>query len=957
MTERPSVVDKPSQPGSDARAALLQARLRGGKTTTAQTQEFEASNVAPSGPVALSPYQQPLWLDYQLFPQRRSAWVVRGYLVAGSLDHQRLRQALDQLRARHWSLTAAISSAGQMQARERPIPLRVWTCAGDPWSEMAKFCREKMPGFRLEDGELMRVYVAAGADSFALVLAMHHILVDPESIELLESELDRLYQLPAAPLDTVVSVSAVYASQVQRLEQRKPELVKFWGQQLADLPPATSLPWARPGRKQDSTGQAGGLVRQPLPAELGRRIWQSASDSGSTPYQWLLAAWCILLAHYWQRTDIHLGTLFSLRTTAAQRRVLGYLQNLVVLRMDLSHCRTFQETLSTVQAEVAQAMLHRDLPMHEVRQIMDGRSTYGALFSSLFTVLDNPRPETFLGSPLRQRQSLDYGGAAFDCAVFFIADRQSPALAIEYNTALYHGEELENVLQHYQQVLLQCLESCERQQALDWRRYRLVSDADYRAVQQQWRNITGDVSETECLHHAFERQLMTRPDHIAVTWTDGIKQHQLSYRQLSQRADAVAGFLAKLEPLPEEPVALMARWHPDSIAAILGILRSGCAYLPIDPDYPAARIVHMLQDSGCSRVLSEVELELPATLQAVCYPLSAAISFGVDDEPPRAQGSPHGLAYLIYTSGSSGPPKGVMVEHRAAVYSTRQRSRIYGQLPPRKYLLLSSIAFDSAVAGLWWTLSTGGTLCLTTPEMTRAADRLAATIQHQAITHTLCLPSQWRNICRMAQSLDALQMVIVAGEACDAKVSEQHFKVAPQAALYNEYGPTEMTVWSTWQRVLPQDRDPIAIGEPLPQTQALILDTWGNPVPDGLTGELCLAGAGIARGYVGHTNEAPESGFIEHPLDSKARAYLTGDRVRRDQQGRLYFEGRVDEQVKCRGYRIGIENLEACLRRAGTTALAVLPWNGDSLEVLLQRLPESEARAILARYSTVHTSS
>jgi amino acid adenylation domain-containing protein len=956
MTERPNLVDKPSQPGSDARAALLQARLRGGRTNAAETREIEESNVAPAGPIALSPYQQPLWLDYQLFPLRRIAWVVRGYLVAGSLDQQRLCRALEQLQARHWSLTAAISSAGQMLARQRPIPLRVWSCADDPWSEMATFCREKMPGFRFEDGELLRVYVAAGADRFALVLAMHHILVDPESIELLERELDRLYQLPAAPLEAVVSPSAVYAGQLERLEQRKPDLVQFWRQQLADLPPATPLPWARPGRKQDSTGQSGGLVRQPLAAELGRRIWQAASDSGGTPYQWLLSAWCILLAHYWQRTDIHLGTLFSLRTTAAQRRALGYLQNLIVLRVDLSQCRTFQEVLAAVQTEVAQAMLHRDLPMHELRQILEGRSAFGSLFSSLFTVLDNSRPDTFLGGPLCQRQSLDYGGAAFDCSFFFIADRQSPALAIEYNTALYRAADMDSVLQHFQRVLLQCLESCEHQQALEWRHYRLVSDADFRAVQQQWRKIADDVRETECLHHAFEGQVATRPDHIAVTWTDGIEQHQLSYRQLSQRADAVAGFLTKLELLPEEPVALMARWHPESIAAILGILRSGCAYLPIDPDYPAARIAHMLQDSGCNTVLSERELALPAALQAVCYPLSAAISFAADDTSPRAQCSPHGLAYLIYTSGSSGPAKGVMVEHRAAVYSTRQRSLIYEQFPPRKYLLLSSIAFDSAVAGLWWTLSTGGTLCLTTPGMTRAADRLAALIQRQSITHTLCLPSQWRNICRMAPCLDSLQLVIVAGEACDAKVSDQHFKVAPQAALYNEYGPTEMTVWSTWQRISPPDRDPIAIGEPLPQTQALILDAWGNLVPDGLTGELCLAGAGIARGYVGDTADASDTGFIEHPLDAGARAYLTGDRVSRDQQGRLYFEGRVDEQVKCRGYRVGIENLEATLRRAGTTALAVLPWNGDSLEVLLQRLPESEARAILARYSTAHTS-
>ncbi len=956
--------DKSPEAAGDARAALLRARLRGGQSGAEKDLPFEAPGTVPAEPVAIGPFQEPLWLDYQLFPERRSTWVVRGYHVVGSLDQQRLREALDRLQWRHWSLTAAVTGSGSLLAVDKPIPLRVWHCAADPWREMATFCREALPGFRLEDGELMAVYVAVGADSFVLVWAIHHILVDLDSLVLLERELDTLYNSPGAQLDAVVSVGAAYALQRRELEQRRPILERFWQQQLADLPPLLPLPWAGAGCGHGRAGDpaaAGKLIRRPLPAGMVERIWRAAADSGSTPYQWLLAGWCVLLAHYWQQCDIHLGAVVSLRTTPAQRRVLGYFQNIVVLRIDLDPCSTFQDVLGVVQGRVAQAMQHRDMPVHELLRSLGGRGTRGPLFSSLFTLIDAAQPGTFLGGNLRQRQSLDYGGAAFDCSCFFLAHPQAPALAIEYNSALYAADDIEKSLEHYYRVLLQCLESCEQRQARDWRRFRLVDDADYRAAEHYRRQLQIEAQSTqiECLHQAFGRKLEECPGRIAVVWSDGVDRLQLSYRQLSQQADAVAGFLATLEPAADAPVALVARWHPSSIAAMLGILRAGCAYLPVDPDYPTARIAHMLRDSGCGIVLSAADTEVPGGPGIRCFPLDTAVAFSAEPSPNQGakyrRGNPGGLAYVIYTSGSSGPPKGVMVEHRAAVYSTRERSRVYAKWRPDRFLLLSSIAFDSAVAGLWWTLSTGGTLYLTTPSLVRAADRLVALIQQESITHTLCLPSQWRDICRLAPPLGTLRLAIVAGEACDAKVARAHFKAAPRAALFNEYGPTEMTVWSTWHRLVAEQADPVPIGKPLSQTQALILDRWGNLVPDGLAGELCLAGAGIARGYMGSDSSATESGFIDHPLDPASRAYRTGDRVRRDSRGRLYFEGRVDEQVKFRGHRIAIESVEATLRRAGSTALAVLPFNGESLEALLEQLPEAEALAMLARHGATST--
>ena len=275
----------------------------------------------------------------------------------------------------------------------------------------------------------------------------------------------------------------------------------------------------------------------------------------------------------------------------------------------------------------------------------------------------------------------------------------------------------------------------------------------------------------------------------------------------------------------------------------------------------------------------------------------------------------------------------------------RNADRVYADWPPETFLLLSSFAFDSAVAGLWWSLSSGACLRLVDRETVRAADTIAEMIIREGITHTLCLPAQWSDICRISpQRLDSMRLTIVAGEACRRTTVDHHFDRSPGAALYNEYGPTEMTVWSTCYRVGPDAADPIPIGHSLAMTQALVVDELGNCAPRGLPGELVLSGHGIAEGYVGQAQD----GFIPHPLDSNGRAYRTGDFVRVGPDGDICFLGRADQQVKFRGYRIGVEAIEQAL--SDSTEVALIPWDGTTLEDLLAKLPDYDAHALVDKY-------
>ncbi|AKJ29466.1 non-ribosomal peptide synthetase [Caldimonas brevitalea] len=426
----------------------------------------------------------------------------------------------------------------------------------------------------------------------------------------------------------------------------------------------------------------------------------------------------------------------------------------------------------------------------------------------------------------------------------------------------------------------------------------------------------GRLDSVPLLHMLIERQARLGPDRPAVACADG----RLDYDTLVRRADVLAARLVAAGAAPDRIVAVCLPRSVDLVVALLAVLKSGAAYLPLDPGYPPERLDYMQHDSGACCLVADARSAAIAAAGLPVVLIGAPAPAALPNVPPRPP-HPDQLAYVIYTSGSTGRPKGVAITHRNACHSTLARHRWY-ERPVSAYLMLSSVAFDSSVAGIFWTLTQGGLLVLPEDDAHRDVAALARLVEHHRASHLLALPSLH------AQLLDAeparlatLTDVIVAGEACSATLVEAHHRVLPQAALYNEYGPTEASVWSLAHATRPGE-DPVPIGRPIPFIEAWVLDTALQPLPPGVQGELYLGGPALARGYLGRPDLTADR-FVPHPTAAGQRLYRTGDRVRLNAAGQAEFLGRTDQQVKIRGFRIELGEIEARLAEHAAVREAV----------------------------------
>jgi amino acid adenylation domain-containing protein len=639
----------------------------------------------------------------------------------------------------------------------------------------------------------------------------------------------------------------------------------------------------------------------------------------------LLACWQALLWRLTEQPVITVGAAYDGRVAEELRDASGPLSKYLPMQCELGAELHFVELLEKVSTAMDEASEWQEL--FEWEQIPDSSPNDAEpSFPFCFDYENCPEPIEAGGlsfSLLKQYACIDKYKVKLSC----FNRKTSLDLEFHYDSRLYKPDQIERLKEEFHAVLSSVVVNPES----------AIIDADFlgreelRQVLHGFNDTSRAYANEKCIHELIEARAQRHPKKIAVTH----EGRGLTYKELHDRTNQLANYLRKLGVGPEVPVGICAERSLEMVIGLMAILKAGGAYLPLDPTYPAERLAFMLEDTQAP-VLLTLEHLLPIlpehNAQVVCLDTQCEAIERESDAYPVSGVTPDNLAYIIYTSGSTGKPKGVLVSHRNLVHSTTARNFYYSE-PVTKFLLLSSFAFDSSIAGIFWTLCDGGAISLPRENFQQDLEQLTEQIAQERVSHLLCLPSLHALILAEPQPgrLASLRAAIVAGEPCPVPLVTQHEVLLPDTSLFNEYGPTEATVWSSVYDCgsLSPHAPQVPIGGPIPNIQIYILDRRLKPVPVGVSGEVFVGGEGITRGYLNRPELTAEK-FIPNPFaGTGTRLYRTGDVARWLSDGNIEFLGRVDHQVKIRGYRIELGEIETVLRQHSAVKECVVAARED----------------------------
>ncbi|SFB04749.1 non-ribosomal peptide synthase domain TIGR01720/amino acid adenylation domain-containing protein [Amycolatopsis marina] len=897
--------------------------------------------VAPrQASMPLSFAQQRLWFMDEFEPGSAEYNVSAGLRLTGPLDTEALRSALDALVARHEILRTTFGSVDGVgvqfvHASGEPAWAVVdLSAAEDLETSLTGLVQAEMQRpFDLRVGPLVRaMLIRAAEQDHVLVLTLHHIVTDRWSMNVLTRELITLYQdtaenaaadLPELP---VHYVDYAVWQRDQWTDDALAGDLTYWREQLAGVDPL-ELPTDRP-RPAVRTWH-GGAESFALPAEDLDRLKELCGDAGVTLFMTLAAATQVLLARWSGSNDIALGTVTSGRDRSELEDLVGFFVNTVVLRSRIDELQSFTEFVGSVKETVLQAFAHQNVPFDAVvDELAPERDAGRTPLVQAMMVLHNAwMQDTALPSGLRLTEyALPRLTTMFDITVEY-AERDGRLLGwVGYNVDLFDSTTIRRMAGHLA-TLLKGIAAAPRTpvSALP-----LLGEAEYRQVTREWNDTTVSYPADKCIHELFADQAAKYPDRTAVVYQD----EELSYRDIDDRANQLAHHLISLGAGQERPVGLCLRRTPELVVALLGILKAGAAYLPLDPAYPTERLAFVLADAGANFVLTEENLTdlLPDgyTIVNLSEALAAEHS-GVD---PKTAVAADDLACVLYTSGSTGTPKGVALPHRATVRTFFGTDFLdFG--PDHVIPQCMSMSWDGMSLELWGALLHGGTSVLYPGEQTEV-ERLAELIVRHGAT-TLCLPQSLFNVLvdEFPETVKRVRQVIVGGDAASGSHLAKARRINPTLRLVNGYGPVESMIVATCHEIITDELSTVPIGRPVANTRVYVLDNQLAPVPIGVAGELCIAGDGLARGYVGRP-ELTEERFVQAPFDTAERLYRTGDRARWTADGVLEFLGRADEQVKIRGFRVEPGEVEAAIAaHPGVADAVVVPRVDGAVRRLL----------------------
>jgi amino acid adenylation domain-containing protein len=889
------------------------------------------------GDLPLSFAQQRLWFLAQMEGASAAYHIPFGLHLKGDLSCTALRRALDRIVVRHEVLRTTFALRDGEPVQEIDAVEASSFCLiehdlrghNDVEAELAAL-RELEAGasFDLAAGPLIRGrLIRLAEDEHVLLVTMHHIVSDGWSMGVLVGELKALYGAflggEADPLPELEIQYADYAVwQRQWIEgEILQQQAAYWKTTLSGAPALLELPTdhPRPVRRDF----AGGYVELALDEQLTAGLKDLSRRQGTTLYMTLLAGWAILLARLSGQQDVVIGSPVANRGRAEIENLIGFFVNTLALRLDLSGSPRVSELLEQTKAQSLAAQQHQDIPFEQVVELAQPvRSlAHSPLFQVMFSWQNATEARLELpGLEVQPFEPSPHRVAKFDMTLSLQAAGDTIGGVVEYASALFEAASVHRYIGYFLALLKAMV--ADDAQTID--RLPMVSEGEREQVLYGWNETQAEFPSGKCVHELFEEQVARTPQAVAVIY----EEERLNYGELNERANWLAWRLRELGVGPETIVGLMVERSIEMVVALLGVLKAGAAYVPLDPGSTRERLKYMVEDSGARLVLSSVSLSsiISAAKDVEVLSMEAQEWLFYRKEEPRVSVEPSQLAYVIYTSGSTGRPKGVGVEHRQLVNYVQAIGRKLQIEPGVRLGLVSTFAADLGYTMIFPALCHGGCLDVVDADRVLDAGKLEEHFSRHPIDYLKIVPSHMRALLNSNAGSGFLprRWLILGGEASSWDLIQQVKGRGAGCRVLNHYGPTETTVGvltcdttssnSTQDGGGLQAGGMVPIGRPLSNGKVYVLDSELNPVGVGVSGEIYIAGAGVARGYLKREDLTAEK-FLANPYSAEpgGRMYRTGDLGRYLENGNVVFLGRKDHQVKIRGFRVELGEIETTL--------------------------------------------
>lgn len=887
----------------------------------------------------LSFSQQRLWFLDRFESGSAFYNLVTAVRMSGVIDRSALQKSIDRIVARHESLrTCFMSEEGdpvQVVSEVASLPLLFIDLSAFPADSrdsraLCAIQEEAQRPFDLSRDVMIRATLIRLAENeHALLIVVHHIASDGWSMGILFEELAAFYEAysTGTPL-SLAELPVQYADyshwQRQRLQGEGLENhLSYWREKLKGARPVLEFPTDRP--RPPTRSYSGGRETVVVSSELLTSLQTLCRSERVTLFAALLSTFEILLYRYTGQDDLIVGSPVAGRNRTELESMIGFFVNPLVLRADLSGNPSFRELLARIHALVLDAGAHQDLPFEKlVEELQPTRDlSHSPLFQVMFVLQDARRQDIEIHGVTLSHLLVDRETSAFDLTLFVATTGSGLRVIAEYNSDLFDRSTIRRLLGHYEVLLESIVDNPE--QAVG--ELTLLSRAEEHQLLTEWNATQVEYSRDSALHTLFEAQVERRPSAVAAIY----EGQKLTYGELNKRSNQLARYLRKLGVGPDVLVGICMERSLDMLVGLLGVMKAGGAYVPLDPSFPEDRLSFVVSDANVMALLvGERQLGFlrPGNADVICLEhvrdqIDKELSGNLDSSVTAEN-----LAYVIYTSGSTGKPKGVQISHRATVNFLESMQEEPGLHEDDVLLSVTTLSFDISVLELFLPLITGAHTVLVSSEVGADGELLSRALSESGITVMQATPATWRVLVDSGWEGDRQLKMLCGGEALSRELADRLLELG--GSLWNMYGPTETTVWSSVKRIETKE-GLVRIGPPVANTQFYVLDQEMQPVPIGVSGELCIGGDGLARGYL-NREELTRERFVENPFDDRAgsRLYKTGDSVRHLPNGDIEFLGRLDFQVKIRGFRIELGEIETWLRQHLGVDQAVVVAREDS---------------------------